>query len=136
VAALAKSKYPNDNAILLKRRILEGVEVMENLGNYVIGGGRLSAIGALTTKINITPPVLQEVVYKSKKAKLFVYGIGIKDDVTVVVGKSGFPGKPRSDDGTAFLAKVPESAFPAGVPVQIKLRNPDGGESSAIIFTR
>ena len=137
VAALVKSRYPGDSAVLLKRRILQGVEVTEKLGDYVIGGGRLSAIGALTTQVNITPPTLQEVNYKKNKQKLFVYGFGMQNGVAVLVGKAAYPGKPQSDDGTAFLAKgVPVSAFPPGVPVQIRLRNPDGGESSAITFIR
>src|SRR6266404_130672 len=130
VAALAKSKHPGDNAILLKRRILGGVEVVDNLSSYVIAGGRLSALGALTTQVNITPPVLQEVSYKAKKQKLFVFGSGMQDGVSIVVGKAAYPARSQSDDGTAFMAKgVPVSAFPPGAPVQIKLRNPDGGES-------
>jgi subtilisin family serine protease len=136
VAALAKSKYPNDNAILLKRRILGGVEVTDNLSSYVIGGGRLSAIGALTSQVNVTPPTLQEVNYKAKKEKLFVSGFGMQDGVKVLVGKAAYPSKPQSDDGTACLARVPVTAFPPGATVQIKLRNPDGGESLAITLTR
>jgi subtilisin family serine protease len=137
VAALAKSTHPGDNAILLKRRILGGVEVVDDLSSYVIAGGRLSAIGALTTQVNITPPVLQEVSYKAKKQKLFVFGFGMQDGVSIVVGKAAYPARSQSDDGTAFMAKgVPVSAFPPGAPVQIKLRNPDGGESQAITLTR
>lgn len=142
VAALAKSKYPSDSAVLLKRRIVEGVDVKDSLRTYdgnptVITGGRLSAIGALTRQLNITPPTLQEVSYKAKKQKLFVYGFGMQEGVTIVVGKAAFPGRPQSDDGTAFLAKgVPVDAFPPGTPVQVKLRNPDGGESVAIAFIR
>jgi subtilisin family serine protease len=137
VAALTKSKYPNDSAILLKRRILGGVEVVENLTSYVIAGGRLSAIGALTSHISVTPPTLQEISYKAKKQKLFIYGSGMQNGVSVLVGKAAYPGKPQSDDGTAFLAKgVPAAAFPPGIPVQVKVRNPDGGESLAIAFTR
>jgi subtilisin family serine protease len=142
VAALAKSKYPADSGIMLKRRILEGVEVKDSLRSYdgnltVITGGRLSAIGALTTQLNITPPTLQEINYKAKKQKLSVYGFGIQDGVTVLVGTAAFPGRPQSNDGTAFVAKgVPVTAFPPGTPVQIKLRNPDGGESLAITLTR
>ena len=137
VAALVKSRYPNDSAILLKRRILEGVEVAEGLTGYVVGAGRLSAIGALTSQVNITPPTLQQVVYKKKKQKLIVYGSGIQNGASVIVGKAAYPGKPQGTDGTAFLAKgVPIAAFPAGAPVQVKLRNPDGGESQAITFIR
>jgi len=141
VAALVKSMHPVDSASLLKRRILEGVEVKDSLRDYdgkqtVIRSGRLSAVGALTSQVNITPPTLQEVNYKAKKQKLFVYGFGMQDGVTVVVGEAAYPGRPQSDDGTAVMAKVPVAAFPPGAPVQIKLRNPDGGESLAITLTR
>jgi hypothetical protein len=110
---------------------------VDDLSSYVIAGGRLSAIGALTTQVNITPPVLQEVSYKAKKQKLFVFGFGMQDGVSIVVGKAAYPARSQSDDGTAFMAKgVPVSAFPPGAPVQIKLRNPDGGESQVITLTR
>jgi len=137
VAALTKSKYPNDSAILLKRRILQGVDVKPNLADFVIGGGRLNAVGALTTTINITPPTLHDVTYKVKKQKLFVYGTGMQEGMVIVVGKTAYPGRSQSDDGTAYLAKgVPAASIPGGTPVQIKLRNPDGGESSALTITR
>jgi subtilisin family serine protease len=136
VAALAKSKYPGDSAVLLKRRIVQGVEVTENLRSYVIGGGRLNAVGALTSEVRIVPPTLQEINYKAKKQKLFLFGFGMQDGVTVLVGTASYPGRPQSDDGTAVMAKVPLTAFPPGAPVQIRLRNPDGGESMAIALTR
>jgi subtilisin family serine protease len=136
VAALTKSQHPGDTGILLSRRIREGVEVTETLRDYVIGGGRLSAIGAVTREINITLPTLQEVSYKAKKQKLFIFGTGMQQGVVVVVGRVSYPGRPQSDDGTAVMAKVPTSEFPPGAPVQIKLRNPDGGESRAISFIR
>jgi subtilisin family serine protease len=136
VAALLKSKYPNDSAILLKRRILEGVEVRSALSPYVITSGRLSAIGALDAVVNITPPKLDNLTYKAKNGKLFVYGSSIQQGVKIIVGNSAFSAKPRSDDGTAWLAIVPRTAFPAGTPVGIKLRNPDGGESQALSITR
>ena len=136
VAALTKTQHPGDSGVLLSRRIREGVEVTETLRDYVIGGGRLSAIGAITREVNITPPTLQEVYYKAKKQKLFLSGSGMLQGLVVVVGRGSYPGKPQSDDGTAFVAKVPVSEFPPGAPVLIKLRNPDGGESQAISFTR
>jgi subtilisin family serine protease len=137
VAALAKSIHPNDSAVLLKRRIIDGVELAPNLLGHVIGGGRLSAIGALTTQVNISQPTLNEVNYKAKKKKLFVFGSGMQSGVKLVVGNATYQGKPQSDDGTAYMAKgVPVTAFPAGTPVQVKLRNPDGGESLPITFTR
>jgi len=142
VAALVKSRHPGESAVLIKRRITEGVEVKESLRSYdgrqtVVGDGRLSAIGALTSQVNVTPPTLQQVIYKAKKQKLFVYGSGMQEGVRVVVGNAAYPSKPQSDDGTAVLAKaVPVAAFPPGAPIQIKLRNPDGGESLAITLTR
>jgi len=141
VAALVKSRYPNDSGILLKRRILEGVEVKDSLRDVngeltVITGGRLSALGALNAKPNIIPPTLTEFTYKAKSEKLIVYGSGMQQGVQVIVGKAAYSTKPRSDDGSAFLARVPKDALPAGTPVEIKVRNPDGGESQIIILTR
>jgi len=134
VAALTKSIYPSDTAVILKQRIQEGVEVTGSLRDYVIGGGRLSAIGALT--INLTAPRLQDVIYKAKKGKLFVYGSRMQEGIVVVVDTVAYPGRPQTDDGTAVMARVPVEALPPGLPVPIKLRNPDGGESLAITFIR
>lgn len=136
VAALLKSRYPGDNGVILKRRILAGAEVRANLGNYVIGGRRLSAIGALTATVTISTPALSEFTYKAKNGKLIVYGSGMQTGLSIIVGKTAYHSKPRSDDGTAFLAIVPKEAFPAGTPVSIKVRNPDGGESQALSLTR
>jgi subtilisin family serine protease len=136
VAALLKSKYPNDSGVLLKRRILQGVEVRSALGAYVITSGRLSAVGALNAQVSVTPPELDNLTYKAKNGKLLVYGSGMQQGVKVVVGNSAYSAKPRSDDGTAFLAIVPKTAFPSGTPVGIKLRNPDGGQSQALTITR
>jgi subtilisin family serine protease len=134
VAALVKSMYPNDSAFIIKQRILSGVDVSENLRPYVINGGRLNAAGALTAKVTIDPPVLDEVRYKSKK--LTVFGSRMKLGVVVIVGKTSYQTTPKSEDGTSFLAKVPKSQVPAGTPVPIKVRNPDGAESRVITFTR
>jgi subtilisin family serine protease len=136
VAALVKSKYPNDSGIVLKQRILAGAQVSANLANYVIGGRRLSAIGALTASVTISTPTLSEFTYKAKNGKLIVYGSGMQAGLSIIVGRTAYHGKPRSDDGTAFLALVPKDAFPAGTPVPIKVRNPDGGESLALTLTR
>lgn len=136
VAALLKSKYPTDNGIALKRRILAGAEVRANLANYVIGGRRLSAIGALNANVTISTPTLSEFTYKAKSGKLIVYGSGMQTGAAIIVGKTVYHSKPRSDDGTAFLAIVPKEAFPSGTPVSIKVRNPDGGESQALSLTR
>jgi hypothetical protein len=122
--------------VLLKRRILQGVEVRSALGAYVITSGRLSAVGALNAQVSVTPPELDNLTYKAKNGKLLVYGSGMQQGVKVVVGNSAYSAKPRSDDGTAFLAIVPKTAFPSGTPVGIKLRNPDGGQSQALTITR
>lgn len=136
VAALVKSKYPNDSGVLIKRRILAGADTRESLGNYVIGGRRLSAIGALTAQVTVSTPTLSEITYKAKNGKLVVYGSGMQAGVSIIVGGVGYHSKPRSDDGTAFLTNVPKEAFPAGTPVQIKVRNTDGGESQPLTITR
>ncbi|HXG93672.1 MAG TPA: S8 family serine peptidase [Blastocatellia bacterium] len=136
VAALVKSRYPQDNGILIKRRIIESVDVREQLHDYVITSGRLNARNALTVSITVTPPVLDRIKYKSGSGKLFIYGSGIQRDVTVIVGGKGYAAKPKSEDLTVMLARVPNSAFPQGVAVPIKLRNPDGGESIVITYTR
>jgi subtilisin family serine protease len=136
VAALLKSKYPNDTAVLLKQRILQGVEVRDGLSPYVITSGRLSAVGALNAQVRVTPPKFDDVTYKAKTGKLLVYGSGMQQGLKVVVGNVGYSTKPRSDDGTVFLATVPKTAFPSGTPIQIKLLNPDGGQSQALTITR
>jgi subtilisin family serine protease len=133
VAALVKSKYPNDNAVLLKRRILAGVDVLGLLEPYVITGGRLNAAGALTAVITASRPILTSVKYKSGSGKLFVFGNDIEKGATVVVGSTGYPVKVKA---AKLLARVPQSALPSGVAVEIRLRNPDGGESQPLTFTR
>jgi len=139
VAALVKSRYPNETAVITKQRILAGVEVRDSLSAYdgsqtVIRNGRLSALGALTSQVNISLPTLSEVAYNKKK--LTVTGSGMQQGMMIVVGASPYAGNPKSSDGTSFQARVPKSEFPAHTPVRIKVRNPDGGESTAITFTR
>ncbi|HYV07691.1 MAG TPA: S8 family serine peptidase [Blastocatellia bacterium] len=133
VAALVKSKYPNDNAILVKRRILAGVDVLPALGPYVITGGRLNADAALRAVITASHPELTSLKYKGGSEKLFLYGSGIEKGAVAVVGKAGYSAKLK---GERFLARVPKSALPSGTPVSIKIRNPDGGESQPITLTR
>lgn len=134
VAALVKSKYPADNAILLKRRILAGVDVLDSLQSYVITGGRLNADGALRAVITFSHPELSSIKYKGGSGKLFLYGTGIEKGATAVVGTTVYSAKPKGTD--TFLARVPKSALPSGIPVSIKVRNPDGGESQVITLTR
>jgi len=99
---------------------------------FVINGGRLNASAALEIEINITPPVLETTKYKKGSGKLFVTGQGIQSGAVLMVGNTSFPLKLK---GGKLLARVPLSAFPAGVPVQIRLRNPDGGLSQAKTIT-
>jgi subtilisin family serine protease len=134
VAALVKSKYPSDNAILLKRRILAGVDVLDSLQPFVITGGRLNADGALRAVITFSHPVLTSIKYKGGGEKLFLYGTGMEKGATAIVGTTVYSAKAKGSD--RFLARVPKTAFPSGVPVNIKLRNPDGGETQTIAFTR
>ena len=139
VAALVKSRYPNETAVITKQRILAGVEVRDSLSSYdgnqtVIRNGRLSALGALTSQVNISLPILNEAAYNKKK--LTVTGSGMRQGMMIVVGSSLYAGNPKSSNGTSFQARVPKSEFPANTPVRIKVRNPDGGESTAITFTR
>jgi subtilisin family serine protease len=136
VAALVKSRYPDASAFIIRRRILEGVEGREQLREYVITSGRLSAHGALTVPISITPPTLDRIKYKAGGGKLYLYGSNIQKGATVIVATKSYTSKPKSEDLTAVLARVPTDAFPSGVTVSIKLRNPDGGESQVIRFTR
>ena len=138
VAALVKSKYPDDNALYLKRRITDGADVRDNLRPYVISGARLNALGALTVQvqITITPPVLTKAKVKGGGAKLNLFGIGIQPGARVVIGDKFYAAKPKDDERTQLLAKVPKSTFPRGVAVPVKLRNPDGGASETIIITR
>lgn len=138
VAALVKSKYPDDNAMYLKRRITDGADSREDLLAYVKSGARLNAFGALTVQvqITITPPVLTKAKVKGGGAKLNLFGTGIQPGARVVIGDKFYSPKPKNDELTQLLAKVPKTSFPRGVPVPVKLRNPDGGTSETIIITR
>jgi subtilisin family serine protease len=136
VAALVKSKYPSDSGILLKRRILEGVELRDTLTQYTITGGRLSADGALSVQLNIVAPVLDRLKYKSGSGKMFAYGSGFQKGATLVVSSKGYSAKLKSEDFNTILARVPQADLPSGVALHVKVRNPDGGESQTLTFTR
>jgi subtilisin family serine protease len=139
VAALVKSKYPNDNAMYLKQRITNGADMLDGLRPYVLSGGRLNAFGALTAQVEeiiITPPVFTKAKVKGGGAKLNLFGTGIQAGARVVIGTTSYAASPKSDDRTKLLAKVPKNTFPRGVSVSVKLRNPDGGTSQAITITR
>jgi subtilisin family serine protease len=138
VAALVKAKYPSDNALLLKARILKGVDVLSQLAPYVASGGRVNALGALTAEVQITvtPPALNKVKYKDAKGKLTLIGAGIQKGVRAIVGGKGYTPTSQADDNSQIVVKVPKNTFPPGLGVPIKLLNPDGGESQAITLTR
>jgi len=136
VAALVKSHYPSDSAALIKKRILDGVQKLSVLEPLVITGGRVDAAGALAVSITIVPPVLTKLKYKKGSQKLILTGEKIQEGVHVVVGSRAFSARLTSSDGTSLKLKVPASNFPEGVAVPVRLRNPDGGESQAIIYTR
>ncbi|MFL6214589.1 MAG: S8 family serine peptidase [Blastocatellia bacterium] len=138
VAALVKAKYPNDNAFMLKARILKSVDVLSQLAPYVSTSGRVNALAALNVQVqlNITPPVLNKVKFKAGKGKLTVTGASFQKGVRVIVGNKGYSPVSQEDDNTAAVVKVPKTTFPAGVAVPIKLRNPDGGESQTILLTQ
>lgn len=131
VAALVKTKYPADFVTIIKQRILEGVERRDTLAPYVITGGRLNALGALTSQPVIFPPALTDVTYKGKK--LFFEGSGMQPGAVAVIGSTTYPTSPK---GSRLMAKIPKSAFPVGTPVHVKLRNPDGGTSQSFIILR
>lgn len=132
VAALVRSKYPDESAAIVRRRIVESTDIRPQLTQFVISGGRLNASSALAIEINITPPVLETAKYKKGSGKLFVTGQAIQSGAVLVVGNSSFPLKPK---GEKLFARVPQSAFTPGLPVEIRLRNPDGGLSLAKTIT-
>lgn len=133
VAALIKSKYPNDSAIIIRRRILESVDVKEQLGLYVSTSGRLNAVAALNIEITVSSPLFTRFQYKPGGGKLFVFGEGLQPGFIVLVGGKGYAPKLKGDK---WLVKVPQSELPPGTPVEIRLRNPDGGVSQALTITR
>ena len=136
VAALVKSQYPDDYVTVIKRRILEGVDVRASLQPYVITGGRLNAYNALTVPINLTPPTLTNLKYKPGSGKLFLYGEQIQRGAFAIVGQSKFKAKFKGGDLSRVVSSVPASALPVGTPVLIRILNPDGGSSQPLTFTR
>ena len=135
VAALVRSRYPDDYVTVVKRRILESVDVRESLQRFVKTSGRLNAYGALTIEISITPPLLTKLKYKAN-GKLFLYGEGIQQSAFALVGTSKYKAKFKGGDLSRVVSTVPASAFPAGASVQVRVLNPDGGLSQAINFSR
>ena len=138
VAALVKSVHPTDDALTLKARLLQGADFVNALTPYVASGARLNALYAITADVHITitPPVLTKVKYKDGKGKMILFGSKIQNGARVIVAGKGYTTTPQVDDNTQVLAKVPKTVFPPGVPVPVKVKNPDGGESQAITVTR
>jgi len=138
VAALVKSQHPEDTAIMLKARIIKGVDVLTQLAPYVSSSGRVNALGAINAQvtITITPPVLNKVKYKEGKGKLTLIGDKVQKGVRVIIAGKGYTPISQADDNSQLLLKVPKTTFAPGVAVPIKLRNPDGGESQTITLTR
>lgn len=136
VAALVKSQFPEANAPVLRRRILEGADSISQLVPYVASGARLDALGALTVQLQITAPTVTKVKYKINKSTLLVYGNNIQRGAHVLVNNDVYSTTPTAGTFTPLTANVPNSEFPPGVPVQVVLRNPDGGVSQAFTVTK
>jgi subtilisin family serine protease len=136
VAALVKSRYPDAYFTMLRRRILESVEVRESLDRFVATSGRLNAYGALTIELSVIPPVLDRVKYKGGSQKLILYGDKFQRGAVATVGGARFNAKVKGGDLSRLIAKVPPSAFPPGAAVEIRVVNPDGGVSQVVTLTR
>lgn len=136
VAALVKSRYPEANGPVLRQRVVAGVDVLDSLKNYVINGGRLNAYGALTAQLTVTPPILKKAKYKPGSETLTIQGQGIIRGAFAVVGTVRYALTDTGTELTRLVAKVPASAFPAGVPVAVTILNPDGGMSQEFDITR
>lgn len=133
VAALIKSKYPEANAVIMKRRLIESVDVRNALKSFVRTGGRLNAENALLIELQIVPPVLTKLKFKAS-GKTFIIGQNMQVGATLVFGSKTVV----VTKGTAeqLVTNIPVTDFPIGVAVQVKLRNPDGGESQTLTVTR
>lgn len=132
-ASLVKSHYPESNAILLKRRILEGVDVRESLQAFVAGSGRLNAERALTIQLKISQPIITKLKYKIGAERLLIFGEGIEPGAMAVIGKKAYHIKPK---GVKFVAGIPPTELPVGTTVEVIVRNPDGGTSLPGTITR
>jgi subtilisin family serine protease len=133
VAALIKSKYPDANALIMKRRIVESVDVRNELKNFFRTGGRLNAVNALNIELQIIPPVLTKMKFKPS-GKIFLIGQNMQLGATLVFGSKSIAVTKGTDE--QLVTNIPITDFPSGVPTQVKLRNPDGGESQTLTVTR
>jgi subtilisin family serine protease len=136
VAALVKSQYPEATAPVLRRRILESVDVLPGLQGYVYTGGRLNAYKALTINLQVTPPILKSIKYKAGAQTLVLSGELFQQGAHAVVGGVAYLAKATGTNSSPVAAKVPATAFPPGVSVPVFLRNPDGGVSATMNLQR
>jgi subtilisin family serine protease len=136
VAALVKSRYPADHTLTIRRRILEGVDKLDKLRDFVITGGRLNAAGALTVEPAFSSPVVRKVKYNSGNGKLTVTGQGFVRGAIILVGRTSHQAKAKGQELAKLVATVPRDAFPSGTPIDIRVVNPDGGSSASVAFTR
>jgi hypothetical protein len=121
--------------VILKRRLLESVDVRDALKPYTITGGRLNAYKALTIELGVITPVLTKLKIKSN-GKTFILGDRRQDGATLMVGSKSYPARFKNGDFTRLVTSVSPADFPPGVAVQTKLRNPDGGESNLLTVTK
>ena len=135
VAALIKSRYPDENVTTIKRRLLESVETRPQLRDYVRTGGRLNALGALTITLPITPPVLTRLKIKAS-GKTLIFGDNMQDQAVLVIGTATYPARYKNEDFSRLVTHLPVETLPVGTPFQVRLRNPDGGESQPLTLTR
>ena len=135
VAALIKSAYPEATPPVIKRRLIESVDVRDQLKPFVSSGGRLNALGALTIQLTVAPPILNKVKLKGG-GKLQLVGDAFQRGAVVLVGEERFLTRPKNGDLSVLVANVPEDLFPSGGAVSVTVRNPDGGASQPKMFTR
>ena len=131
VAALVRTRYPDDYVTLTKRRLLEGVKRVEKLEPFVITSGRLSAAGALTVEPVLIPAVLTRFKYKTSSGKLLIYGERMQEGAVVLIGNRTFTTKPKKEDLSILVSKIPSGVLTPGSSVAVRLRNPDGSVSAA-----
>lgn len=135
VAALVKSIDPDSNPIVLRRRIVESVDQIDRLHDFVGSGGRLNAERALTIQIETTHPVINKIKHKAS-GKMLILGEGFQAGAIIIIGKKSYATKVKGGVLSPLTASVPPAELPAGAKVEIRLRNPDGGTSQAYELAR
>jgi thermitase len=136
VAGLVKSQFPEASAQVMRRRILAGVNPTWGLQGLVSTGGRLNAYNALTVQLPITPPVLTKLKYKAGKQTLVLFGTEFQQGAHAIVGGTAYLVTTTPEGTSPLTASVPATAFPVGTSVPVMLRNPDGGISQTLTFSR